>query len=182
MVLFLAACEGCASIWGFEDLTQSSGTDAANVADDARAELANDGEATRDDSPMTTTDAREPDASIDSSTTMDASLRPDVLTAFDASGDSCALVQHSDGLGQSFDDCVPLGMYNSQLANDACMAAEQFPSVLSLRETCNGADEYVICCSQGPLSACWDYQGLLIGHVCSGSYPCCPSSSDPTYE
>jgi hypothetical protein len=38
-------------------------------------------------------------------------------------GDACVLVTHSNGLGQTWQDCVPLGTYNEEQALKACKAS-----------------------------------------------------------
>ena len=45
------------------------------------------------------------------------------VTAPDAGGDACVLVTHSNGLGQTWQDCTPLGTYNEEEALKACKAS-----------------------------------------------------------
>ena len=72
---------------------------------------------------------------------------------------ACALVTHSDGLGQTWQDCAPLGMYDQAEAFRAC-AANGGACVLNACGAVCDIDPH----SPGYCS-CWDYAGPLSGHV-----------------
>ena len=87
----------------------------------------------RDASPGDASDAaRAPDApdgsgASDAATTPDASDAAAVLDASDGGGgtvtpDACALVTHSNGVGQTWQDCTALGTHNRTQAQSACDA------------------------------------------------------------
>lgn len=106
--------------------------------------------------------------------------------AGDGGAEACALVQHTDGLGQMFTDCVPLGTYDQQLAEDACRAftgAACNPNVVcpaSLPDGGLGGTVAMVGTSAAHVTGSWGYSGPGAGHV-STTAPC-PTYSDPTYK
>lgn len=66
--------------------------------------------------------------------------------------EACALVTHTDGIGQSWQDCVPEGTYDEQEARRACESsgAQCVPS------DCNSDAGVQAICSA---CACWTFQG-----------------------
>jgi hypothetical protein len=185
MVLFIAAATACGGN-AFESGTSKddAGDDQtsrpeASAADDGPNDSKQDG------------DARAPahDAGTDS---------------LELNCASTSLVQHSDGLGESFCDDQALGTYNVKLAEDACRAWGGDIQRSALYFTCgngyactdpsshDGGIESWSCC-KGKSCAVWNICGIGTGHVCLASQPldagpippvpsCCPLSSDPSWE
>ena len=97
------------------------------------------------------------------------------------------LVVHSDGVGQSYTDCLPLGTYNSSTAIDAATAyaasvglpasdvsdgwsCEADPSITGVGISQNGVD---------PIGYIWEYEGNEKGWVTA---PDCPSEQVATWN
>jgi hypothetical protein len=90
---------------------------------------------------------------------------------------------HSNGLGQMFSDCQPLGSYSLGLALEAA-AYWDSPATLN--------DQVVTCGDGAALSstangawAVWAYSGSLTGRVSTGSSsssPTCPTASDAAWQ
>ncbi|MGH7297364.1 MAG: hypothetical protein ACRELB_20680 [Polyangiaceae bacterium] len=107
---------------------------------------------------------------------------------------ACTAVEHSDGLGQTFQDCVPAGTINQQLAEDACRAASG--SYCAIGGQCaqdepDGGQGYTNYFGwendAGGCVAGWGFMGAGAvngaGHVkLSDGGGCCPTSSDPAYQ
>ena len=74
--------------------------------------------------------------------------------------EACSPVTHSDGLGQSWSDCAPLGTYDQAEAQAACEANGGSPCVLNACGAVCDVDPH----SPGYCS-CWVYAGALAGHV-----------------
>lgn len=156
---------------------QTSGPE-ASAADDGHDDAHDDG------------DARAParDAGTDSRDDVNIVASDAALDAVDA----CTLVQHSDGpgptattgLGQTFSDCVPLGTYNQQLADDACQAWGAANGGITMHVDtfpCADGTQEAYCVSKYGSVARWGFSGPAMGHVCV-SCGSCATSSDPTYE
>lgn len=82
----------------------------------------------------------------------------DVADEPDADDSGCPLVTHSDGLGQSWTDCTPLGTYSQDEALAACNA---WASSLGL--TPSGCTAYSVCQGQ-----------LWVAHCSNGNAPPTP--------
>jgi hypothetical protein len=96
--------------------------------------------------------------------------------AQDVDSGGCALVAHSNGLGQSWQDCMPLGTYNEAQAMKACKAYGATRCIDSLG--CGGGNLVVIGRDLADaLVGAWGYSGFVESFVCSGA-TCsgCPSS------
>jgi Dictyostelium (slime mold) repeat len=84
-------------------------------------------------------------------------------------------VTHSNGLGQTWTDCVPLGTHTQTQATSACVASTGDAS--SCGQFSCGTQSAAICSS----TSCWEYSGSAQGHV-STSGGLCPTSNDPTWN
>lgn len=96
-------------------------------------------------------------------------------------GTSCATT-HSNGVGQSYYDCVSQGTFNSTQATEACSA---YTTSACGTASCAGAgSNLVVCGTANGVCVCWDYSGTNSGHVhASLNSTCyCPSSSDPSWN
>jgi hypothetical protein len=111
------------------------------------------------------------------------------------SGGSCvACNTHSNGLGQTYLDCAPLGTpgnastYSSMMANEAARA-------WNTGGTITDSAGAFLCSPSGVLSngvedvlasgecSIWLYDGPAAGHVKNNASGClCPSASDPTWN
>jgi hypothetical protein len=89
---------------------------------------------------------------------------------------NCALA-HSDGVGNFYYDCSPLGTYNATTAMEACVA---YASAMGLGQadcsdgwTCPGSSETFVCFSTNgtsPSEYCWEYS-VNPGHVLVAACP-----------
>jgi hypothetical protein len=86
-------------------------------------------------------------------------------------------VTHSNGLGQTWTDCVPLNTYNQTQAIEACVASTGNP--ISCAEFLCGSTTVpnVVCSS----TSCWAYLGSTQGRV-STSGQSCPTLADPSWN
>ncbi len=69
------------------------------------------------------------------------------------------LVVHSNGFGQTFSDCQPLGTYNVNQAFEACAASTGDAGACSIPAgfTCSGGN--LVCAQSGSTCTCWRYDG-----------------------
>jgi hypothetical protein len=84
-----------------------------------------------------------------------------------------ACTVHSNGVGQSFEDCVPGRTYNATQARAACAAFTLDPATCTI-ESCTGrrrswltdarADQ-AACSTGGPVCNCWTFAGVDVGLV-----------------
>jgi hypothetical protein len=100
-------------------------------------------------------------------------------------GGTCQ-VQHSNGVGQSFFDCVPLGTYDQTQATSACVAFTGDATLCHATTSCSGSGNVAVC-SDGSTSACncWIYGGISAGHVNTGlpgNCSCKAQGSTPTWN
>ena len=72
---------------------------------------------------------------------------------------ACTLVTHSDGLGQTWQDCVALGTYDQAEAFRACVANGGACVLNACGAVCDIDPHSPGYCS------CWDYASPLAGHV-----------------
>ena len=96
-------------------------------------------------------------------------------------GAGCATT-HSNGVGQSFYDCVDAGTYDQTQAAKACTAYTNNQFACSLATCTNDAGDPLMCGNpDGGGCACWAYGGSANGHVhLSGNTSCfCPDTNDP---
>jgi iron complex outermembrane receptor protein len=145
---------------------EAGGTTGADGALDA-----NGGEATTDATSQATVDATDdatPDAEVDAASD-------------GARTDSCSPVTHSNGLGQAFYDCTPLGTRTLAEATAACIAyAGSAGGCVNNPPACMTGS---VCSSGATMCACWRYMGPTAGHVTNPAAACaCPSGMDPTWQ
>lgn len=96
-------------------------------------------------------------------------------------GSSCQTI-HSNGLGQNFFDCAPLGTYNVTQAMEACQAYIAVNPTAGTCTTfiCSGSSELIVGTTSSTNCASWAYSGSNVGHVFQGCN-FCPSASDPIW-
>ncbi len=160
------------------DAESDSGSDAEN---DAASDVAAD-------APLDTGSEAIADAASDT-TSEAAADAGDGGSPGDAEGggaDGCAVgtpvceagcpTMHSDGLGQSFYDCVPLNTYTLTEALAACAAFTGHQDACANDPiTCAAGDQ--VCSSGYSLCACWRYFGPNAGKVGGATPTCaCPGS------
>jgi hypothetical protein len=75
------------------------------------------------------------------------------------------LVAHSNGLGQTFYDCTPLGIYDKAQALEACAAFTGDVGVCVVDPTAPCARGNIVCATTAPNCACWGYDGMTVGEV-----------------
>jgi hypothetical protein len=176
-LLCLAACSG-APFSALEDRAPIELPDAApdvepdhvTPAPDAGAETA-------------TGDARAPDADAghepDTSDPLDTGVTIDAPDEPDPPDVPCPT--HTNGAGQTFMDCTPLGMYTSALAMHA--ASVWFPGVgnAPVDVCCNGTPCTDRCVVRDIGTDCgvWGYSGDPMGHMTIVSHSCA-TYPDPT--
>lgn len=77
--------------------------------------------------------------------------------------DACVLTTHVSGLGQNWQDCVPLGVYDVNQAVKACRASGASHCLMS---TGCGGGELVVCgYAEDGTQSCWGYAGSIAGYV-----------------
>ena len=102
-------------------------------------------------------------------------------------GDGGCEPQHDNGVGQSYYDCTPVGVYSSSLALKACVAYTD-AAAQCVGYPCADPDSGPIICSSGALNKfcmCWSYAGSNVGLVdnagenpgTNGAHCFCPSAS-----
>jgi hypothetical protein len=180
-----AGSAACALVSGLSDFSEETADDASasttasdgaraepngrtedvsnDVSDDASDAGANDG-APAADAPSYDADA---DVQGDGRQVADVS---DGGRAGDGGGDGgdggCVLYSHTNGLGQTFVDCVPLDTYDKTEAEKACAAAEG--GACAAASFCPGGDSLeCMTGGNGPNTtcACWSYSGSTEGAV-----------------
>jgi hypothetical protein len=198
-VVALMHITACNTLTGVDDLVvEGNGAMDGSVAEEAAVPGSADGssdgvahtdaessEATRDDG---TLNANGGDAATDAApeATIDATDDATKDAAVDAIADGpltdgCAVVTHSNGLGQAFYDCTPLGTRNMAEATSACIAyTGKASECVNNPPTCTTGS---VCSSGAAMCACWRYMGPPAGHVTNPAPACaCPSGMDPTWQ
>lgn len=99
-------------------------------------------------------------------------------------------VTHQNGLGQTFQDCIPPGTYNSNIATEAAAAwpGAQIIGNLFSCGPASSSSETVVAVSGGS-TASWAYTGPLAGRVelnnaggaTDGSDALCPTTASPPW-
>lgn len=92
-----------------------------------------------------------------------------------AGSDACALVTHDNGLGQTWQDCVPLGTYNLEQAMKACVASGAGMCIPN-GKVCTFAEyEKVLgyTADGSTLIGIWGFWGQIAGYVAVGSESVC---------
>lgn len=105
----------------------------------------------------------------------------------DAAPDGPALVcpvTHTDGIGQTWSDCVALATYNEAQALKACNAfAAVHGGVCAMSSCPTTAGGFTMVCTQATCVANWVYTGPVTGHVGPAGIGCvCPTTSDPVWQ
>jgi hypothetical protein len=156
----VACLTGCSNVLGLDDFAYEAAT-------------------------TTTVDSSSP---IEGSPTyLDPGLDSSVTDAADATAadatDACPPVTHSNGLGQTWTDCVPLGTYNAAQAMKACGAdVDAGGGCYSIMRPCYSEGvASVVCSVPSNLTYCWTYAGPYTGYV-SAAANGCPNGSDPTWN
>jgi hypothetical protein len=79
--------------------------------------------------------------------------------------EACVPTTHTDGVGQTWQDCAPVGTYTQAEAEAACMANG---GALCVASDCGGSGSLAVC-DVDPHGAgnciCWVYSGALVGDV-----------------
>jgi len=106
------------------------------------------------------------------SVTPPESSPPDVDSASGEDAEACALVTHSNGIGQSWADCAPLGTWDEAEAISACEANATLTKSppACVPNFCSGPSPVAICDVdvQVPgFCTCWTFAGPAAGHVLS---------------
>ena len=101
-------------------------------------------------------------------------------------GSSCATT-HTNGVGQSYFDCVDAGTYNQTQAGKACTAYTNDQFACTAGSCIGDAGDLVVCGSpDGGACACWDYTGTDTSYVFKSNAPdagCfCPNTIDPKWN
>jgi hypothetical protein len=158
-----AGSAACALVSGLSDFSEETADDASastTASDGARAEPNG---RTEDVS----NDVSDADVQGDGRQVADVS---DGGRAGDGGGDGgdggCVLYSHTNGLGQTFVDCVPLDTYDKTEAEKACAAAEG--GACAAASFCPGGDSLeCMTGGNGPNTtcACWSYSGSTEGAV-----------------
>ena len=172
-----AAATGAADASPDGDSLLEAGADAA--IRDARTRDAKGAEAAADATPDAMGDATAggtPDATADATPDAPPDATPDATGA-----DGCTVVTHSNGLGQAFYDCTPLGTRSIEEATAACVAYTGSASqCVNNPPACTTGS---VCSSGAALCACWRYMGPPAGHVNNPAAACvCASGMDPTWQ
>ena len=110
------------------------------------------------------------------------------VTAPDAGGDACVLVTHSNGLGQTWQDCTPLGTYNEEEALKACKASVSTQCSV-IQGVCGDPLYLMEGYNNGTFVGAWGYGGLNSGYVSIGNgiggslgSPCSASKGGSTWN
>jgi len=209
MVLLLCGCLCVPGVWGcssadfgigsVHDPENDSDADAGETADETIGET---GEETSRDAPADLRDPRDtsepPEAAIDAGPDADTDAGPmdsleagtDAGTDADVGGEVGCPV-HTNGIGQTFVYCAPLGMpgvsstYTIELARAA--RSSWIPTVTGTLSDfeLSACVERQIWKSDGSAKladAVWCYAGSTAGHVYSGLPVRMPTTSDPAWK
>ena len=91
----------------------------------------------------------------------------------------CALVTHDNGLGQTWQDCVPLGTYDQAQAMKACAVSGE-KSCLVVSVCGSSLPEVRGYNADNSLGGRWGYEGVLAGYVGTGTLgELCLGANDP---
>jgi hypothetical protein len=106
-------------------------------------------------------------------------------------GDGGCSISHSNGLGQTFVDCVAAGTHDQAQALVACAAYTGNSSLCAVSSlSCGGTGllggggrESPVCSSGSKPCACWLFSGNESGRVSEPATTCaCPAQSSPTWN
>lgn len=153
------------------DSGRGRGRDAAAKADSGSQASEGGNDATDDGAGDARNDARG-DAGSDAN--------PDCGASSTACDGGCLTV-HSNGVGQTFTNCVPLGIINLAQALEACAAFAGDAGACTIDPiTCGGGDQ--VCSSGSSTCACWRYSGSSAGKVGQTTTCQCLGSNSPTWN
>lgn len=96
----------------------------------------------------------------------------------ETSVEACAPIVHSNGVGQTWQDCAPLGTYDGSEAMAACAASGGSCQPAN----CAGGALLAICAPSGSDCTCWTFYGPGAGHVRAGVGCACALASDPVWR
>lgn len=152
LAILLVGCGGAEFSPGVEQVVDSSPAEASAPAD---AGSRGEGAANADGGEM--------EATTDCCSNPTMACKGGCADAAPKECDDAGLVTHSDGIGQTWQDCAPLGTYDVAEAQAACKA-NAAPCVMHV---CTGSDLAV--CNLDPdvpgYCTCWTYAGTDVGHV-----------------
>jgi hypothetical protein len=105
-------------------------------------------------------------------------------------GDGACSIAHSNGLGQTFVDCVAAGTHDQTQALAACAASTGNSSLCALSSLSCGGTGFgggtkgsPVCSSGSKPCACWSFSGSDSGRVSEPATACaCPTQSSPTWN
>lgn len=98
----------------------------------------------------------------------------------DSADSACASVTHSNGVGQFWQDCVPLGTYTAEQAIKACAATTGDAAKCGVAPACPPGIGAV---ATGYMtSSMWEYEGPLVGRVFQGQAGCTPTGGTSTWN
>jgi hypothetical protein len=106
-------------------------------------------------------------------------------------GDGACSISHSNGLGQTFVDCVAADTHDQAQALAACAAYTGNSSLCAVSSlSCGGTGglgagtrESPVCSSGSKPCACWLFSGTDSGRVSEPATTCaCPTQSSPTWN
>jgi len=193
------AVAGCADVWGFDNLGDTS-VDAASPGRDGSAGIDGRADSGAD---ATARDASsgggDGNSGFDSGDAADggtcATLGcPTAVCCSGGAGPACQVL-HSNGVGQAFYDCAPLGDYSQTLAVEACVAyvgaansgdctTPQSAYVCTVTPDAGVGPAEAICTVGEPSTiecACWTFQGVdgYVYQAPTAGAPCyCPLATD----
>ena len=106
--------------------------------------------------------------------------------AADAAPEACSPLTHSNGYGESFQDCAPLGDWTQTLAAEACQTYANQGNVPSTAVVCALTECGGVPAIEFDNEACilWSWSGASAGHAIEGTLggPCvCPTTSSATW-
>jgi hypothetical protein len=92
-----------------------------------------------------------------------------------AAASGCQEVTHSNGVGQTWDDCNPLGTISISAAFAACgayaVSVGEPASICISGQACPQTPNSQAVCDGEYARYCWYYDGMFIGDVASGGCP-----------
>jgi hypothetical protein len=92
-----------------------------------------------------------------------------------------ALVVHSNGLGETFSDCAPLGTFNVTQALQACVAHTGDAGACTVDPiSCAQGDQ--VCGTSAAMCTCWRYNGNSAGKFSNSASCSCVGSASPTWN
>jgi hypothetical protein len=163
------------------DVESAAGDDASDAGQDTAADAGHadsgaDSGASQPDSGSGAQDAAHEDSGDSASPLADSGGTPDSSSAVDA----CTPLVHSNGIGQTYLDCAPLGTYNVTTATEACAAwaATWGGSASSCSANSCGLGAY----DGQEHWANWAYAAGGAGHVQLQIVDGCPDFSSPTWN